>query len=91
MNSLSCNLGNDGIVIRLRVPHGFNETEASMAGILAILVVADLVHNKQHIDLKLGDQNNNENTIVQSNSQLAPRLTKSHVVLNCSYPAKQYT
>jgi len=62
-----------------------------MTCILAILVVADLVHHKQHIDLEFGDQNNNENTIVQFNSQLAPRLTKSHVVLNCSYPAKQYT
>jgi len=87
MNSLSCNLGNDGIVISVRVPHSFDETEASMTCILAILVVTDLVHHKQHIDLWFGNQKKNENTILQFNK----RLTKSHVVLNCSYPAKQYT
>lgn len=51
MDLLSCNLGNDRIVIRVRVLHGFNEAEASIACILAILVVTDLIHHKQHINL----------------------------------------
>lgn len=55
-NSLSCDLGNDGIIIRVGVPHGLNEAETSITCILAILVVTDLVYHEQHIDL-LGDQN----------------------------------
>lgn len=40
-----------GFVVRVGISHGFGETEAGAASILAILFVANLVNNEQSINL----------------------------------------
>lgn len=78
-NALSCNLGQDGVVIPFGVLHDVDKDLARCLGVCTGLVVAHFVHDEQEVDLK---------TLCVS-GYLTPgrnRLTKSQHVLNSSYP-----
>lgn len=75
--SLSGDLGDNGVIVRLWVSHRISEAEASYASILATLLVADLINNKQRIDLI-------SISVLEAILEGWFGLTKSHVVLNCS-------